>query len=286
MNLKSLFSIAAAGLMLAACQNPEGKTLGQVSDASKADSLIYYFGQMSGADYQRKADSDTTLATDNARKEYISGVKAGLNAIKAGKDTYNDGLMMGMQIAMNMAQFKKDYGVTLSNKVYLESLAEAISSDSLGNPQKMQQEFYRIMSEFNREKELRDSEAASEALAKAAAAKNMSKISDNLYGNVAKNDGEKLKDGDNIKLNIKITDTNGKTVKAPMPSTLTIGRRMKESPLNEAFLSLSSGQNGVFLSSAQALFGPRCTQLGLQPDDVLTIDMTPTIEEPQDAAGQ
>lgn len=279
MKLKSLLSIAAAGLILAACQNPEGKTLGQISDASKADSLIYYFGQMRGAEYQREADNDTTLATKQARQDYINGVKAGLNAVKAGKDAYNNGVFLGMQMAMNMAQFKKDYDVTLSNRVFLESLAEAIESDSIGNPQELQKEFYRIMSEFNKQKEERDQEAATKALEKEATAKKMAKISDNLYGNVPAAKDMRIKDGDKVKVDIKITDSKGNPVNAPLPSTLVVGQRMKDSPINDALLSLSSGQKGTFLTSAYALFGARSSQMGVEPNDVLTIEMTPTIEE-------
>lgn len=279
MKFKSLLSIAAAGLVLAACQTPEGKTLGQISDASKADSLIYYFGQMRGAEYQREAANDTTLASKQARQEYINGVKAGLNAVKAGKDAYNNGVFLGMQMAMNMAQFKKDYDVTLSNRVFLESLAEAIESDSIGNPQELQKEFYRIMGEFNKQKEERDREASTQALEKEASAKKMAKISDNLYGNVPAAKDMKIKDGDKVKVDIKITDSKGNPVNAPLPSTIVVGQRMKDSPINDALLSLSSGQKGTFLTSAYALFGPRCSQMGVEPNDVLTIDLTPTIEE-------
>ncbi len=279
MNFKSLISIAAAGLVLAACQSPEGKTLGQISDASKADSLIYYFGQMRGAEYQREATNDTTLASKQARQEYINGVKAGLNAVKAGKDAYNNGVFLGMQMAMNMAQFKKDYDVTLSNRVFLESLAEAIESDSIGNPQELQKEFYRIMGEFNKQKEERNREAATEALEKEASAKKMAKISDNLYGNIPAAKDMKIKDGDKVKVDIKITNSKGNPVNAPLPATLVVGQRMKDSPINDAILSLSSGQKGTFLTSAYALFGARSSQMGVEPNDVLTIDLTPTIEE-------
>lgn len=118
MKIKSFLAIAACGLLFAACQTNDGQSVAtDHSNAEKADSMLYYFAQMNGAQYDRDAQRDTTLASDEAKKAYIMGVQTGLNAAKEDNDAYNRGLNLGMQMAMTFQQFKKDYGVELNKKV-------------------------------------------------------------------------------------------------------------------------------------------------------------------------
>lgn len=277
MKFKSFLCMAAAGLMLASCQNNSATGAGSASEAAKADSLMYYFGQFRGIEYKRTAETDTTLSSEDARHEYLRGVQAGLNAVKAGNEAYNQGVSLGMQMAMNMAQFSDDYGVKLSNRGFLKGLREALESDSVADQNEMQKEFYRILGEFNTAKENRDKEAATAALVKEAGDKKLSKITDNLYGSVGNAQGEKLKAGDKVDLKIKITTADGKEVNAPLPGQIQVREKSDDNPLNDALLSLSSGQTGTFMTTAQALFGQRSSQLNLKPEDVLNIEMTPTV---------
>lgn len=276
--------MAAAGLMLAGCQNAQqGKSLDSISGASKADSLIYYFGEMRGAEYKNAAVQDSTLGTPASKQAYIRGVQAGLNAVKADQEAYNRGLYLGMQMAMNIDQFKKDYDVELSKKVFIDGLAQAIASDSVADASEMQREFYRLMNEFQKEKETRDNEAASAALTADASKKGYSKVTDVLYAKLGASDAPKLKDGDKVDIDLKIKTADGKDINAPLPSKLTVGQRI-QGPLNDALLALSSGQKGEFLTTAQALFGQRCQQLDLKPADVLTIELTPTLAKEEEKA--
>ncbi len=193
-----------------------GKSLADIPNATAADSLIYYFGQMRGAEYQREAERDTTLDTDQAKKAYVQGVQAGLNAAKANDEAYNRGLFLGMQMAMNMQQFKDEYDVQLNKKVFVESLSDAISADSVQDAREMQKEFYRIMGSFNEQKEKRDKEAADAALTQEAAKLKLAKISEVLYGEVtAKNDSAKIKTGDNVVMEIKLSNAGGKGDRGP-----------------------------------------------------------------------
>ena len=82
MKFKSFLCMAAAGLMLASCRNNSATGAGSASEAAKADSLMYYFGQFRGIEYKRTAETDTTLSSEDARHEYLRGVQAGLNAVK------------------------------------------------------------------------------------------------------------------------------------------------------------------------------------------------------------
>ena len=277
MKIKSNLSIAGAALMLAACQGASekgGKSLADIPNATAADSLIYYFGQMRGAEYQREAERDTTLDTDQAKKAYVQGVQAGLNAAKANDEAYNRGLFLGMQMAMNMQQFKDEYDVQLNKKVFVESLSDAISADSVQDAREMQKEFYRIMGSFNEQKEKRDKEAADAALTQEAAKLKLAKISEVLYGEVtAKNDSAKIKTGDNVVMEIKLSNAGGKEIEAPLPSRGKVG----------ALTALKTGETGKFVTSAQALFGQRCQQIGMKPADAVVFTMKASVA-PSDEA--
>lgn len=283
MKFKSYIALAACGLLFAACQTqPEAKTLSDFADSSKADSLVYYFAQMRGAEYSREAVRDTTLASDQAKKAYLMGVQAGLNAAKADNEAYNRGLFLGMQMAMNFNQFKKDYDVTLNKKVFVEGLAEALENDSAIDTQKMQGEFYRLMGEFNSQKEERDKAAASESLSKAASKLNMKKISDTLLGEVTeKTEGEQIKDGDTVDVKIELAKADGEVIPAPLPSQLKVGARNIPPELSDAIKYLKSGETGKFATSAQSLFGQRASQMGVEPADVVVMTIKATVAAPE-----
>lgn len=270
MKIKSFIAVAAMALAFGACQNPDGQTADNFKGGSQADSLMYYFGQMRASEYQREASRDTTLATAEAKRAYVQGVQAGINAAKANDDAYNQGLFLGLQMAMNFQQFQKDYDIQLNKKVFLESLSAAVNADSLGDTREMQREFYRIMGQFNEEKTERDRAAAAANLSQEAKKLNLPKISDDLYGQVTgKTEGEALKDGDNVALEISLTGVKGNRIEAPLPSKAKIGARNLPTPLSDALQTLKNGETGKFATSAQALFGQRCSQLGLEPSDVV-----------------
>lgn len=279
--------MAACGLILASCQTPGAKELSQIDDATKADSLIYYFAQMRGVEYDREAQRDTTLATDQAKKGYLMGVQAGLNAAKEGNDAYNRGLFLGMQMAMNFEQFAKDYGVKLNKKVFMESLNEALKSDSLVDPQEMQREFYRIMGEFNTQKEERDKMAATEGLKTAAADLKLPKITDDLYGMpTEKTEGAAIKDGDNLEVSIQLANVDGKAIEAPLPSQLKVGARNLPASITDALKALKSGETGKFVTSAQALFGQRSSQMGLEASTPVVMTIKATVTAPDEEASK
>lgn len=282
MKIRSLLSTAAIALILASCAG-EGadstKSTAVAESHAKADSLVYCFGQMRGSEYLREAQRDTTLATDAAKKEYLRGVKAGLDAVKAEKEAYNKGLLQGYQMAMNINQFKEDHDIRLSDKVFLDGMSSVIMSDSTSNPQEMQSNFYRLMNEFTQAKEERDKEAALSALKAAGEALNMKQLTNQLWGTEPADGAAVVKDGDKVKLEVSLTTLSGQVIDSPFPKELTVGQRMSTNPLTEAIRTLTSGQSGTFVTSAQALFGARAQQLGLKPADVLKMTVTPTVVE-------
>ncbi len=282
MKFKSFLTLAACGLMFAACQNQGTKSVAEASDSAKADSLIYYFAQMRGAEYEREAQRDTTLESEQSKKSYVMGVQAGLNAAKAGNDPYNRGLFLGMQMALNFQQFKDNYGVQLNKKVFVEALTKALTADSVIDPSDMQREFYRLMGEFNAQKEERDSQAAIDNLNKAAAEMNLTKITDDVYGEVTeKSEGEQIKDDDNVEVALSLTNEAGKQIEANLPTKIKVGARNIPATLTSALTFLKSGETGKFATTAKALFGQRSSQMGLQPSDVVVMTIKPTVVVPE-----
>lgn len=275
--------MAVATLLLASCSGKESSqdsetTLPQATQA-KADSLIYNFGLLRGSEFLKEADRDTLLSTEAARQEYLRGVKAGLEAVKNGKDAYNRGVTQGVQMAGNINQFYEDYDVRLSDKMFLKGLSDAIMADSTVNGREAQATFYRLINEFNKEKETRDKEAALSALKAAGEALDMKQISDQLWGTLPDKNARLIKDGDKVKINLKLSSLSGKEINSPFPKEFVVGQRLSTNPVTEAITSLASGQEGTFITSAQALFGARAQQLGMKPADVVKIVVTPTFIE-------
>lgn len=278
MKIKSILATAAAGLLLASCQGggaaPDGKSLGDIKNASAADSLIYYFGQMRGAEYHRQAERDTTLADAASKKAFVQGVQAGMNAVKNQNEAYNQGLFLGMQMAMNIQQFKEDYGVDLNKRIFIESLSDAVNADSIADSQDTQREFYRIIGVFNDQKDEREKTAAAESLAKEAVNMKLPKISDDIYGQItSRTDSAALKPGDNVEMEITISKVDGSSLNAPLPTKGRIGARNIAAPINRMLEGMKSGESGRFITSARAMFGPRVSQLGLNGSDVVVVNL-------------
>lgn len=274
MKFKAILLGVMAAASLASCQGPQGKPLGEIADATAGDSLMYYFGEMRGADYKRQAVRDTTLATKESVRAYLEGVEAGLKALRDHDEAYNRGVSLGMQMATNIQQFEKDYGETLSERLFLDGLATTLTTDSLNDGSKAQQEFHRLLDGFNRQKAERDSQTSQTALAETAKAEKYVELTPWLYAKASPADGERLKEGDKVKLKVSVREVGGKILPAPFPPEMTIGERMKDSPLMAALLAMKPGETGDFYTTGHALFGPRCQQIGIGPASVLKMQVT------------
>lgn len=285
MKFLRILPVAAIACLAVSCQNGSG-SLSETS--SQTDSLMYYLGQMHAADYLREANRDTTLKEASEKQAYLSGVRAGLAALKEGNESYNKGVMMGMQMASQMMSFTEQMGVDINKNAYVSSLQGALMADSMPNTSVAQREFRTVMQNIETAKEERDKAASQESLKKVAETSGLPKISDDLYGKVteANNDTIKLADGDEITLTAQVTKEDGETVNLPMSSKGKIGNKRSFPELvSTAILTLKSGETGEFLTTAHALMGSRVSQLKLEPTDVLKLTLTPTLvpkqEEPE-----
>ena len=276
MKLFKLLPIAAIACVAVSCQTGTGSGLSE--NSSQTDSLMYYLGQMNAADYLREATRDTTLKEASEKQAYLSGVRAGLNALKEGNDNYNKGVMMGMQMASQMMSFSEQMKVEINKDSYINSLTNTLMSDSTPNTSMAQAEFRKVMSNIEAAKEARDKVASQESLKQVAESDGLPKISDDLYGKVTNTtDGEVLSEDQEVSVEATVTKTDGEKVNMPFSPKGKIGnKRNFPEIVSTAILSLKSGETGEFLTSAHALLGNRAAQMGLEPTDVLKVTLTAT----------
>lgn len=279
--------MAAIACIAVSCQTNGGSSLG--ADASQTDSMMYYLGEMNGADYLRQAVSDTTLKEGGSKQAYLNGVRAGLSALKEGDENYNRGVMLGVQMAASMIAYSEQMEIPVDKNAYLSSLSSTIMADTLPNVQNAQMELNRLMQDIQKSKDEREKVASQESLKAAAEAAGLPKIDDDLYGKVtATTDSAILNVGDEVTAQVNLTKENGEPVTYPISGKGKIGnkRAFGSDVVSNAMLNLKSGETGEFMTTAHALFGTRVQQVGLKSNDVLKMQITATLvpktEKPDD----
>ncbi len=282
MKLKSILLCGVAALTLASCsQSEEGSRISGLKNANAGDSLLYYFGQRQASDYWKASERDTTFATEQARRDYMRGVQAGMNAVRSGDDAYNQGVFQGIQMAMNIFEFEKEYKMQLNPKVLVESMQEGLQSDSAVNVADAQKEFYAIMGRLNEQREENNRKEAAKNLEQAEKKLNMKKISDDLYGEtVTKGDTVKIKDGDKIKVSMTATDMQGQELAIPFPTEITVGDRFMGPVLTDAYTSMTNGETKKFITTGYALFSGRSARMGVEPDAVVILTVKANLDTP------
>lgn len=276
MKFLRLLPIAAIACLAVSCQNGEG---GLSQNSSQTDSLMYYLGQIHAADYMREASRDTTLKEASEKQAYLSGVKAGLAALQEGKDTYNKGVMMGMQMAGQIMSFSEQMGIDINKNAYINSISTALMADSMPNTSEAQKGFREVMASIDAAKQAKDQAASQESLKQVAESNGLPKITDDLYGKVTvSNDSAAIEKGDEITLVAQIAKENGEIINMPLPPKGKVGNtRSFPTVVSDALLTLKSGESGEFLTSAHAMIGQRASQMGLEPSDVIKLTLTPSL---------
>lgn len=277
MKIFKFLPIAAIACLAASCQTGGNGELS--ATASQTDSLMYYLGKLNAADYLREANRDTTLKEASEKQAYINGVRAGLAALKEGNESYNKGVMLGMQMASQMMSFSEQMDVKINRNSYIGSLTAAVMADTLPNTMQAQTEFRKVMQNIENSKEEKDKATSQESLKTVAEKDGLPKINDDLYGKVTNTtDGVALAEGDEVNTQITITKEDGENVSMPLSPKGKIGnKRNYPEVVSAAILTLKSGETGEFLTSAHALVGGRAQQLGLKPADVVKMTVTATV---------
>ncbi len=166
--------------LLTACggDNAEqAKSIADYKNATTADSLVFYFGQMRAAEYWREAHADTTLASRESRDEFLKGLRAGMDAVRSNM-AYNQGVYLGIQLAMNLNEMDEGYGIKTKKDIMLEAFADGLRNDSVVDYTAAAEEFSTIINALNTQKEEKDRQLGKDALVAEAKALKMTKIND------------------------------------------------------------------------------------------------------------
>ncbi|MCM1377960.1 MAG: hypothetical protein NC097_08195 [Clostridium sp.] len=244
-----IFALALPTLLLSACGG-ETTSLSDVKDATKGDSIAFYYGRSKGFDFWNEAENDTTLRGEDARKEFLKGVKDGMDAVKDNA-AYNYGLMIGMGVAQDIIDLHKTYpGVEMPRDLFLSSLKGALKNDSVVDGVQTKADLYKIMDQMARQKELEDTKAAQASLASTAKQLSMTKINDYLYGKIITNgDGQVLKDGDKVSLDITAATVDGQPIGMQFPREIVVGRNLSSPLISQALRTMKVGQTSQFIAS-------------------------------------
>lgn len=259
-----LYAAVAAILTLPSCGNNKPAKLTDYPNATQGDSLMFYFGEMSSKEYWQSAETDSLLRGDAARKAYMKGIQAGLDAIKD-DDAYNQGILAGIQMAMNMKEFSKNYpDVKLDSKIMLDALRGGLTSDTAVNLPQAQSNFYAVLSNIEAKKASADKKASDAALVAEAKKLNLRKISAALYGKqLSAGKGDILAEGDMVNVEISATVGSGQLVDMPFPSIVRIGQQVAGGLIiSQALTTMSVGETAQFASTPMD-FAPQLYRRGL-----------------------
>lgn len=260
-----------ATLIFSACsKSPAEQENPERYNATTGDSLLYYYGQMRAKEYWRNAEADTTLAGDDSRQEYLKGVKAGVEMVIKNDDVYNQGLLMGLQLALNIEDFEDTYHVTLNPKAVVSGIEYGLANDSLVEESVAQAKFYALLGKMESQKADADKKKAREALKKEAALRGLTMINSDLYGKViTPGSGKPYSKGELVKVDMDIHKKSGSELGIPMVEEIEVGSSYMPAPIVDAIDGMSPGETKEFATTASAFFGQRASQLNLKPYEVL-----------------
>lgn len=275
--IKILGLCAAPLLLLAACGDSSDsanvRTLEDYKDATAADSLIYYYGQLQADSYWQYARRDTTLNTRESRDEFIRGLKAGLDAAKE-NDAYNQGLYTGIQLAMEMKEMHDEFDINFNNTILVNAIADGLINDSIIDAGEANAHFREITASFQQKREEAERAKATEALAEVAKKNGWTKINDDLYAGKASapGAGATLTKGDQIALSMSMKKFNGEEIDRVTDRTVNVGE-VYAGAVAQALLTLKYGESRVFYSNAISVYGNYARRYGLKPGDILVITL-------------
>lgn len=263
--------------LLASCGgngSDNGKSMADYKDATAADSMIFYFGQLRAADYWREAQADTTLATRESRDEFLRGLRAGMDAVRD-KDAYNQGVYVGIQLAMNMKEMQEGYDIKFNRDILFDAISDGLRNDSAVDMSEATKEYTRLINDLNQQKEERDRAKGREALAAEAKALKMTKINDDLYAAAPTKPGtgDVVKLGDNVSVVMDIAVVGGEMIDNQATPSLKVGSRLV-GPVTEALLTMRPGETREFLTTPPALMGRMYLRRGLNANDILKLTIT------------
>lgn len=275
--LKCVAACSAVILLgLTACNNNSRHTydLSDISDATLADSIMYYSGQMRAAEYWDDALEDDTLAFPHSREKFLEGVEDGIKTSKEDK-IYNMGFKTGQRIADNCKRFTLRYGQEFNPVIVFRSLRSGLRADTVVDIVAARREFYSMVNsceEIHSEKVLK---AAATRLRREVKGLGMEQISDYIYGKTEHpGTGTKLKPGDPVRMVSDIRTMDGEKINYTTMDNFNIGNRYMNDIITTALLTMSPGEIKKFAMPAIIVIGENCLEYDLKPSETLLVTLS------------
>ena len=261
-----LFSLFA--FLLTGCGRSP-KDISDLKDATPADSMMYYFGEMQAYNYWQDAETDTMLRSESSRKAFIEGFRA---AMKMDDDNqaYNKGLQLGLRLALRLREFGSRYDMNFSEEILIASLENALKNDSAINVGEAQRGYYNLKDRLEltaASKELGDAKLK---LARSSKAKGFEMVNDTLYALdiTPRGTGPLLKEGDRLAVSVTASTLDGKEiVTRQFPDSLTLGEGRVPLIVRYAIMTMTDGQTRQFMTTPRVLFGKRYAVYHLPYDE-------------------
>lgn len=269
--------------MLVGCGGSPGE-ISEMKDATPADSMMYYFGEMQAYNYWQDAESDTMLRSEDAREEFMKGFRAGLGSEKD-NSAYNKGVQLGLRLAMRLREFENRYGYQFSEEILTSSLENHLKSVSSREAQpgmaggtnapqidivEAQKGFYLIKDRLELNAANTEVEAAKVNLVKESKALDFEMVSDTLYARdiTPAGKGALFKDGDKVAVEVTASTLDGREIVArQFPDSLTVGEGRVPRIVCLGIHTMTDGQTRQFMTTPRTLFGKRYAVYNLPFDE-------------------
>lgn len=268
--MHKILSLLAMGalLVLSGCKNSP-KSISDLKGEEAEDSMMYFFGEMNANNYWQDAESDTTLRSEEARKEFMEGLRDGLDMDRSSA-AYNKGLQLGVRLGIRVREFEDRYGVKLPKNVLADAMDNCLNDAPENiNIAEAQKGFYAIKDRYEFNATEKDIQAATGNLEEMAEKMGFSKLSDTLYVKVViPGRGPKFKLGDRIPLEATASTLNGQDlVTKQFPDSVTLGEGRLRPVVSVAVLTMNDGEICQFMTTPRTLLGKRMHTVYKLPAD-------------------
>lgn len=254
-------------ISLTSCGGKSGAS-GQNDGAESPDSMMYYFGIMQANNFRQDATNDTILLTPEGRKQFLAGFKAAMK-VESDDDSYNQGLQLGLRLAIRLREFEKMYGVKFSESELIKSFEECMMSDNPIDISAAQKGYYAIKDRLDLRKNSKESESAIKELARQAREDGFTMVSDTLFAKdiTQSAGGPKFKDGDHIAIQVNAATLDGRELGRQFPDSITIGAGRVPRIICLATHTMTSGQTRTFMTTPKTIFGNQFANYQLRSDE-------------------
>ena len=269
MHMKKLLLFFTASLLMAGGCGHSPKDISEIKDATPADSMMYYFGEMQAYNYWRDAETDTLLHTEKAREEFIRGFRTALQ-MESDNPAYNKGLQLGLRLAIRLREFEQRYGTEFSEEMLAEALEYGLRNDSALEISEAQKGYYYHKDRFEMQAASKELGDAKVKLARRGGDRGFEMVSDTLYAlDVTPPTSSPLfKEGDRVAVKVTVATLEGKeVVTRQFPDSLTLGEGRIPLIVRYAIYTMTDGQTRQFMTTPRTLLGKRYALYNLPSDE-------------------